>query len=328
MIALGVAHALAVQLALEAPGHASWCNTALPLASAPEPAAGTESDAFDAMALALPREATPVVARARELAGEEGLARSVSVLRHAIFDACLTGIAGDENAPAVDAAQAAAQAAALMNDPRFAGVRKGDGAIDRLLHQVYMFFISLIESEGMQKYAGGSRVVFLSLIALGAIALTISTLRRRRLESQQASASSSEGGARAEAQRKEAYAELRAQADALLARGDARASLRVADAALLARVGELDERTHAHAGAKARERAVTEARTHREIIARLPQGVGDVVREPFAQFDALFFGRERIAVDDARAFLASVDAAEARLRAPGAAPVAPSGVGA
>jgi hypothetical protein len=311
MIALVVALALASQDAsapdASAPGSAQattsdWCTTAMLLATAPPAAAGAEEAAFDALVTAMPRDAAPVVARARELAGEEGLERSMAVLSFAVVDACATGAVAAHDV-------AAAQAAALMNDPRFSGIRKGDGTFDRLMHKAYLWFIALFESEAMQKYAGGSRVVFLSLIAVGAIALTVMTLRKRRREIEAA------GGAhgdvvKREAERQEAYATLRAHADALLAQGDPRASMRAADAALLARVGELDRRAGI---AKGDERIVTVARTHREIAARLPAHVSAVVRPPFATFDALFFGKPQLVVDDARAFLTAVDEAERAL---------------
>ena len=106
----------------------AWCARALPLAHAPPPASGTERAAYDALALMMPREATPVVARARELAGEEGYERSMAVLRFAILDACASGVASMTND------EASAQAVALMNDARFSGIRKGDGTFDRLMH--------------------------------------------------------------------------------------------------------------------------------------------------------------------------------------------------
>lgn len=305
MIALALAVLVAAQANVDA---AAWCQRAMPLATAPDVDGADANEAFEALALAMPREATAVVARARELAGEAGLVRSMAVLRFAVLDTC----AGSNTRAASEANDAlAAQAAALMaNDPRFSGVRKGDGTFDRLFHKAYLWFVALFESEAMQKYAGGSRVVFLSLIALGALALIVITLRKRRAAAK-APPRGGDNAERNESARKEAYASLRAQADALLARGDARASLRAGDAALLARVGELDDVVRERAAIH--ERVVTAARTHREIAARLPAHVREVVRAPFATFDALFFGQPSIDVDDARAFLAAVDAAEARL---------------
>lgn len=310
---------------------AQWCGHALSLAFPAEalPASSGASDAevvavrdFDALAAAMPRTAAPVVARARDLVGTEGLERAMAVLRFAVLDACARASAG--NAPSAETAQGlSAQAAALMaNDPRFTGVRKGDGTLDRIWHKVWLFILSLVESEGMQRYAGTARTVFIGVIGFAAMLLVVVTVRRRLAEAAEASSGSAGAAARIEATRREAFASLRAQADALLTQGQVRASMRMADAALLARVGELD----AASSSRQKKPIVTPARTHREIVAGLPPPVGDVVRAPFHTFDTLFFGRSSIDVADARAFLAAVDAAESRLAratTPAAQPVWP-----
>lgn len=276
-----------------------WCARALSADSARAPSAPAASAAFDALALALPKDA-PVLARARDLAREDVVA-ATSMLRFAIDDACAP-------IPMPSAQELAARTGEIMKDARFTGVRKGDGAFDRFVHKIWLAIVSLLESQGMQQYAGSARVIFLSVLAVVASLLSLlvgrALLRQRRADvAQRVGDRPAELGM--EAHRQRAYAALRADATRLLAAGQARAALRAGDAALLARVGALDD---ARASA-----AVTPARTHREIVAKLPGPIADVVRPPFVSFDALFFGRSSLAIEDARVFLAEVDAAEQRL---------------
>jgi hypothetical protein len=285
LIAVGLAALLAREVAAPA-----WCARAQQL---------TPDATFEQLASALPKDASPVVARARELAGEQdGPERARDVLRFAIIDACVES--GDARSPE----QLAVHAAALMNDPRFAGVRKGDGALDRVLHKIWLEIVALLESEGMRQYAGSARVIYLSVLALAAMLLAFVVVRALARQRRADSGSEASHGV-IEAARQQAYAALRSEAQRLLAAGDARAALRAGDAALLARIGEIDD-------ARARG-ALSPARTHREIASKLPAAIGDIVRAPFASFDTLFFGRPSLAADDARAFLIEVDAAERRL---------------
>lgn len=273
----------------------AWCARATELAATAPDAADAPARLEEAAGL-LPVEATTVLAQVRNLAGEEGtLERSFAVLRLAVDDSCAGAPSG------VDAASLAAGVRALIAaDERFGGVRKGDDVIDRFLHKVWLALARLLESEGMRRYAGSARVIYF-LVLLGVFsfigARVVAALWRSRTRQDEQVAP-----AAAEALRRKAFAAWRADAAQALARGDARAALRAGQAALLARVGELV------AG------AVTPARTHREIVARLDARVAEVVSPALLVFDAAYFGKDA-GLDDAARFLAEIDGAEARLPA-------------
>lgn len=287
--------ALAALLPASVAGAPVWCEGAL---SAAGPAADTADDsaAFSALAAALPRDA-PVLGSARTLANTDVAAAAV-LLHFAVADACA-------RTAGASAAELSARTDALLQDARFTGVRKGDGTIDQILHKVWLAIVSLLESQGMQQYAGNARVIYLSLLAGVAVFLAAlvgrKLLRQRRADKSLAK----DNNVVIESERAQAFAMLRERAAAALGAGDARAALRAGEQALLARVGELD-------AAQVRQ-AITPARTHKEMLARLPAAVADVVRAPFASFDALFFGRPSLSLPEARAYLCDVDAAALRL---------------
>lgn len=273
----------------------AWCARVTELVA-------TAPDAPDALARLdeavglLPVDATTVAAQVRHLAGEEGtLERSFAVLRLAVDDSCAGALPSSVDAASLSSAVRALIAA----DERFGGVRKGDDVIDRFLHKVWLALARLLESEGMRQYAGSARVVYF-LVLLGVFSFigvrVVSALGKSRVRHDEQVAVT------AEVLRRKAFAAWRADAAQALARGDARAALRAGQAALLARIGELA------AG------AVTPARTHREIVARLDAGVAEAVSPALLSFDAAYFGKEA-ALDDAARFLAEIDGAEARLPA-------------
>jgi hypothetical protein len=278
------------------PSRPAFCARAEALAQTPPEAPGALAALEEALLL-LPSTAAPVVGRARSLAGAEGsLASSFAVLRLAVEDGCA--------ARAGDPAALAATADELMKgDPRFGGVREGDDFVDRLKHKLALFLARLFESEGMQQFSSSARVGFLVVLAVVAgvaAARVLVALRRDRAAAQTRTAAATE------VTRRRAFSSWRQEAAAALAAGEARAALRAGQSALLARLGELDD--------ESARRAVSPARTHREILARLDAAAAAIVAPPLRLFDACFFGKDA-SVDDAARFLAEVDAAERLIRA-------------
>ncbi len=268
---------------------APWCARAEALAAE----GADDMHKLDEVLALLPADAAPVTARARELAGDEGsLGRSWEVVGGALRDGC---------APRPREGDPAAEVAGIMaRDPRFGGVRTGDDLIDRIEHRVQAWLASLFESAGLRAYATSARLVYLSLLAVVVLLVAVRLARNfRRTKKARAAARTAAAVIR---ERTRAFAAWREQAQRALDGGDARGALRAGEAALLARVGELDAR------------AVTPARTHREILRRLRADVADTVRPALASFDAMFFGKPA-ALDDAFAFLRSVDDAARRLAA-------------
>lgn len=248
---------------------------------------------FEAVVGELFPTGSPVVARARAVIGDEGdFGAAFAVLATAADEAC---------AP-LDAADATAAAARVKDlvasDPRFAGVRRGDDWLDRLRHRFFLWLGRLFESEGMQRFAGSTRVIF--FVGLGAVALALAVRVVRRLRRREPDTLAAQ--AHLEAARAEAFAVLRAQAGACLSRADARGALLAGERALRARIGEREGH------------AVRAARTHREILAELTPPLAQAVAPALRAFDLALFSRDAT-VDDAAGFLKLVDDAEAGVRA-------------
>jgi hypothetical protein len=281
-----------------------WCTRAAEIAHAPrdgvaDPAFVTRLDEGLALVGATAPQVASVV---RGLAGADGgVELAFEALTLAVDDACPAG------APIVDARAAQEQVAGILkNDPRFGGgVRDGDDIVDRIREKIGRWLVTLFESEGMQKYAGNVRVLyFVALLAgIGFIASRVVRALRR-------SVAVDDDRARAvvEGRRRKAFESWRAEAEAALTAGDARGAFFAGRNALLARLGELDDKLDG----KLVGAAAMPARTHREILARVPDDVAIALMPPLRSFDVNVYAREA-EVGDARVFLTEVDAAERSL---------------
>ena len=285
--------ALVLALAAAPAADRAWCERAREQIGG-APAQGEAAlTRFEAVAGELFPAGAPVVARARAIIGDEGdFGAAFTVLATAADEACAPQSAADATA------SAARVKALVASDPRFAGVRRGDDWLDRLRHRVFLWLGRLFESEGMQRFAGGTRVIF--FVGLGAVAVALAVRVVRRLRRRHPEPGADE--ARLEAARAEAFAAMRAQAAASLKRGDARGALLAGERALRARIGE-QERD-----------AVRAARTHRELLTALTPPLARVVAPALRAFDLALFSRNAT-VEDAAGFLKLVDDAEAGVRA-------------
>lgn len=281
----------------------AWCERAQDLlAGAPAVSAAADASgvgealtALTALTALWPARAGAAAERIRALEdGDPSALQRLALARAAVRQAC-------EPTRFADAAALAARARGLMDgDPRFGGQRGGDDAIDRLAHRAWLALARLLETEGMRQYAGSARVVYFVLL-LGAVVLV--AWRIARASRRQRAAAAPAAATALEARRRRGFASWRARAQAALAAGDARAALGAGQAALLARLGELDDV------------AVTPARTHREILARLPHALSAIVTRPLHAFDRAWFGGGA-SLEAARLFLDDVDVAEGQLARP------------
>ncbi|OGQ18774.1 MAG: hypothetical protein A2138_27670 [Deltaproteobacteria bacterium RBG_16_71_12] len=195
----------------------------------------------------------------------------------------------------------------IARDARFAGVRRGDDLFDRLRHTLFLWLTKLLETEGMQRFAGGTRTIFFAALVVVALVLALRVaLRLRRRAARGVSPPAS-----LEATRVEAFTALRAAAEARLRGQDARGALLLGARALLVRVGELDAR------------AARAARTHREVLAGLAPPVASAVAPALGAFERALFADEATVAQAGR-FLALVDDAAARVAAAPSAPQATS----
>lgn len=170
---------------------------------------------------------------------------------------------------------ARARVSDILKDPAFYGEREAPDLIDKLLARLQAWFLSFLESEGMRQYAGVSRVVYLSGLALALLYLVYRTLRERRRRVARERAA--EDGVHVERARRQASAELLSLANDALAREEPRVSMRLAHLALLARLGETEAS------------ALSPARTNREILRELEPALRDTVRPSLVDFDATFY---------------------------------------
>jgi hypothetical protein len=260
-----------------------------PLSPAPRNVANdrTVDDAIDALLQTLP----PAVAKqARGIRGHGGdLSAALLTASTAIAFSCTTGPMDDLRS----------EAAALLTDPRFRGVRNDEDAVDRLLDRLWRFLESFLESEGMQGFAASTRTVYLSLLVVGVVFVfaRLTWQRRWRRGSKTVDASVTVEGTRVLA-----FWDWHAMAMAALPHEPRRAAL-CARAALLARVGERDGD------------AILPSRTGSEIVARLPTEVAGLVAGPLQRFDALFYGVV-INEAEARAFLEDIERSAESLAGP------------
>ncbi|MBM4279624.1 MAG: DUF4129 domain-containing protein [Deltaproteobacteria bacterium] len=269
-----------------------WCGGALAHLAAFDgsdvPRDPGHGGALEALLAALP----PAVAqRARDDQGRDGR-------RGAAFDAARTAVHFACAASGV--ADARADIRRLLADPRFAGVRADEDALDRLLDRLWRFLEELLESEVMQSFAHNTRTLYLAALATVAAVVGVRLARRQRR------AGSSAGRVdvvRVERERARAFDSWRTEALQTLEVDPRRAAL-LLRAALLARVGEVDAE------------AVRPSRTSSEILARLrprvAPAVAPAIATALALFDALFYGGD---VDGAatRRLLAAVDDAVTRI---------------
>lgn len=280
----------------------AWCARGRALLDGAPTSGDAALARFDQAAAELFAPGSAVVARARSVFGEDAdFTQAFAVLSAATAEACAAR-------SDVDPAVSAARVSELMaNDARFAGVRRGDDLLDRLRHRFFMWLSRLLETEGMQRFAGGTRTVFFAALAAVALFFSVRVALRLRRRDVEPGASA----ARIEAARAQAFALLRAQAAASLERRDARGALLAGERALLARVGEHDAR------------AVRPARTHREIVADLSPAIAQAVAPALGAFDVALFARDAT-VDDAARFLGLVDEAAARVSAAASMPARPA----
>ncbi|MBI1946948.1 MAG: hypothetical protein HYS27_14725 [Deltaproteobacteria bacterium] len=285
-----------------APVEQDWCVRAHALIADAPSVGPTALTRFTEASTALFEAGSPVAARARAVVGADGdFGAAFSVLAAAAAEACAPG--SDD-----DAALAAASVRELIaRDARFAGVRRGDDLLDRLRHKVFLWLSQLLETEGMQRFAGSTRSVFFAALLVVAALLALRVVRRLR---RRAALAMPAPGVN-DPKRLEAFAALRAEAEQRLRERDARGALLVGARALLVRVGEQDAS------------ATRAARTHREVLAGLAPPVADAVAPALGAFERALFAEEAT-LERAGRFLALVDAAALSVGASTAGPAAAS----
>ena len=214
-----------------------------------------------------------------------------------IVAACAVGAGHDENA-------LRAEVQAIVQDPRFVGVRSRDDVMDRILKQLWSWLQSLVESAGVQGFAASTRTIYLAGLVIAA-AWVARRLWRSRPQRQRSDAPGA--ALRIQGDRVRAFRELRTAAEHHLAAGDARGAMLLGEHALLGLVGE------------GRNDPRHRARTHRELLASLSGAVAEALQEPLRQFDRSLYAHGPTQ-ENARSFLSAVDKAHARLRGDGVAP--------
>lgn len=278
-------------LVVETGAAPAWCDEARALLEA-APSSGDEAwPRYLAVAEKLPREADAVLEDARRRAGEAGgMQGAFLALSLALDDGCR------ELPVATAGAGAAAQVQDILaRDERFRGARAERSVVDEWMARLASWLEQVFESQLMRSYAGASRAVYLTGLALF-VAFVAVRLWRARVKGRGERATT-ERAAQIERERRLAFAEHRREADLLLDEGDLRGALRAGQLALLARIGEVDER------------AVTPARTNREVLRRLEEPRRLVVEPPLARFEQAFYGGEELAPAFVVGFLAEVDRA-------------------
>ena len=92
-------------------------------------------------------------------------------------------------APTADAAAVQARLAAIFAaDPRLAATRTDENMFAGWRVKLFAWLQNMLESAGMQRYAGGARFVYLALVLVGASALALRLVRRRRLHQRERAA--------------------------------------------------------------------------------------------------------------------------------------------
>lgn len=280
---------------LVAAAGASWCEGLRASLAEPWPDDSAAQVSFVERALAtLPVEAQGVAGQVRALLGKDA---AVTDARDALVAVARDGC----DAPRAHAGAPAADVQALLDtDSRFGGVRVGDDVLDRLLDRFWRWLSSFLESEGMQRYAGSARVIYLGLLGAG-VAFVLLRLAQRFRTARLADddASRADTRARVALSQVRAARDLVADAEALLA-SDPHAAAALLQRALLTRVGQ---ETPAVA---------TPARTSREVLARVDPGRRAILEYPLTLFDTVYFARPT-RTDDAQGLLAAVRAAHVRL---------------
>lgn len=273
----------------------AWCDEAKRLLLT-APAEGDEAwPRYLAVAARLPREADAVLEDARRRAGESGtLAGTLRALEVALADGC--------RAPPRASDTAASEVRALLEaDERFRGEREERDLIDEWKARFVAWLEEVFESEFMRRYAGASRAVYLSALALFVLFASV-RLWRARAKGRAVTIDAAEG-ARIERERRRAFGEWRQEAAVCLEEGDLRGALRCGQLALLARIGEVDER------------AVTPARTNREVLFRLDEKRREIVAPALTSFETSFYGGAPLDDGFVTSFLHVVDGAAEALGA-------------
>ena len=266
----------------------AWCLAAKAQLRSIDPGAPDAWERYRDVVDAFPPEAAPLAEDARQRAGRAGsLAPAVAALGAALDDGCARG----PSRAALDRARA--EASAILEDgERFYGAREQEDLVDKALAWLGRWLKGVLESTAMRSYADTFRFVVLSLLGL-LVLVVAARLWRARVREQARPAPSA---LVVERERLLAFAERRREADQRLAAGDLRGALRAGQMALLARLGEVDAR------------AVTPARTNREILRHLDGAARDLAAPPLELFDRAFFGG-RADPPFVERFLAAVDGA-------------------
>lgn len=269
----------------------AWCEEVAAFLEG-APATGDEAwPRYLAIASRLPAQAEPLLEEARRRAGTGGsLDETLRLLALALDDGCRT--------PALVTGPSAAEQVRdiLARDERFEGKRPERSLADEWRARFAAWLTELFESELMRTYAGASRAIYLTALALF-VAFVSLRLWRARVKERSSSSNAAEQGALLERERQLAFAEHRREAELCLEDGDLRGALRAGQLALLARIGEVDAR------------ALTPARTNREVLRSLDESRRAIVAPPLARFERAFYGGAALDVDFVRAFLSSIDAA-------------------
>ncbi len=251
----------------------------------------------EALLAAPPADLAPHLAFAQQ----QGQAGRDQQQRQATVDELRAVVCADAEPPsAVDADSLRQEIADIRRDPRFFGARAQKDALARFWDEAIAWFMGLLESDAMQRYAGISRAIYLIIVLLGG-GLVIGRALRRRRRAMHAEPDTQQ----VERRRRQQSADLRGQAEQALGAGAPRRAFALGDLALLARVSDVDRV------------AVRSADTHREVLAKLSPARAALVAPGFAQYARGVFATAPT-LEGARAFLATVDEILAALDAGGA----------
>jgi hypothetical protein len=237
---------------------------------APE-AALNANDAVRALARALEVQAPRVVEQANRVAAAHGdLASALPVYAHAVRVLC-------DDSPRPDAAAARAAASEILDDDVFHGTRAKSDILDLIIARGRAWLLALLESAGMQRYAGFSRGLYLVVVCTGAVLLALRVLRERRRRVRLLAEDENRAPAQHRALR--TARALLDDAERARARGALTDALAFGEAALLAVLPASDD---------ARGRT----RTHGEILRALPDDDARAVAPVLSLLShALFAGR-------------------------------------
>lgn len=281
---------LALALLASSPESAgpAWCQSMQAALDELDTSTPKARDRLRVLADRLPERFQQAMFSAKIHLAEEGEPeRAAAVLRMAAADGCRG------KGPAPD--EARAEVEAILAEGGFDRARAEPDIIDVWLERLQTWLFELLESEGMQRYAEGSRFVYLTGLVLTALWITrrliLAGRRRRELAAEVPEDV-------VERERLRGARDLLADARAALA-DDPRRAVLLGFLALLARVGEHEPG------------AVAPALTNREILSQLPSAWTDVCRPLFARYERAVY-KDALAEGDAQPFLDAVGAAVER----------------